>query len=119
MLMVIQYALSFHSTLRACESESEVAQSCPTLCDPMDCSLPGSSVHGIFQARVRAYDPINGLLRAVQGPFPLTPRTSGHYCQGSWLLLNKPCRFFPLILCVDKPSVRGITVVPKSAFSLV
>ena len=30
----------------------EVAQSCPTLCDPMDCSLLGSSVHGIFQARV-------------------------------------------------------------------
>ena len=30
----------------------EVAQSCPTLCDPMDCSLPGFSVHGIFQARV-------------------------------------------------------------------
>ena len=34
------------------QSESEVAQSCPTLRDPMDCSLPGSSVHGIFQARV-------------------------------------------------------------------
>ena len=34
------------------KSESEVAQSCPTLHDPMDCSLPGSSVHGIFQARV-------------------------------------------------------------------
>ena len=33
-------------------SESEVAQSCPTLSDPMDCSLLGSSVHGIFQARV-------------------------------------------------------------------
>ena len=32
--------------------ESEVAQSCPTFCDPMDCSPPGSSVHGIFQARV-------------------------------------------------------------------
>ena len=32
--------------------ESEVAQSCPTLRDPMDCSLPGSSVHGILQARV-------------------------------------------------------------------
>ena len=31
---------------------SEVAQSCPTLCDPMDCSLPGSSVHGILQAIV-------------------------------------------------------------------
>ena len=34
------------------KSESELAQSCPTLHDPMDCSLPGSSVHGIFQARV-------------------------------------------------------------------
>ena len=34
------------------KNESEVAQSCPTLLDPMDCSLPGSSVHGIFQARV-------------------------------------------------------------------
>ena len=34
------------------KSESEVAQSCPTLSDPVDCSLPGSSAHGIFQARV-------------------------------------------------------------------
>ena len=34
------------------ESESEVAQSCPTHSNPTDCSLPGSSVHGIFQARV-------------------------------------------------------------------
>ena len=34
------------------KSESEVSQSCPTLRDPMDCSLPGSFVHGIFQARV-------------------------------------------------------------------
>ena len=34
------------------KSESEVTQSCPTLSDPMDCSLPGSSIHGIFQARV-------------------------------------------------------------------
>ena len=34
------------------KSESEVAQSCPTLGDPMDCSPPGSSFHGIFQARI-------------------------------------------------------------------
>ena len=34
------------------KSESEVAQSCPTPSDPVDCSPPGSSVHGIFQARV-------------------------------------------------------------------
>ena len=34
------------------KSESEVAQSCPTLCNPMDCSLPGSTIRGIFQARI-------------------------------------------------------------------
>ena len=34
------------------KSESEVAQSCLTFIDPMDCSLPGSSIHGIFQARI-------------------------------------------------------------------
>ena len=37
------------------KSESEVAQSCPTLSDSMDCSLPGSSAHGIFQARVQEW----------------------------------------------------------------
>ena len=42
----------FPSPMHESENESEVAQSCPTLSDPMDCSLPGSSVHGIFQARV-------------------------------------------------------------------
>ena len=40
-------------------SESEVAQSCPTLSDPMDYSLPGSSVHGIFQARVLEWGAIS------------------------------------------------------------
>ena len=34
------------------KNESEVSELCPTLSDPMDCNLPGSSVHGIFQARV-------------------------------------------------------------------
>ena len=34
------------------KNESEVTQSCPTLSDPMDCNLPGSTIHGIFQARV-------------------------------------------------------------------
>ena len=38
------------------ESESEVAQSCPTLCDPMDCSLLGSSVHGIFPGKGTGVD---------------------------------------------------------------
>ena len=40
------------------ESESEVAQSCPTLGDLIDCSVPGSSIHGIFQARVLEWSAI-------------------------------------------------------------
>ena len=40
------------------KSESEVDQSCPTLHHPMDCSLPGFSIHGIFQARVLKWDAI-------------------------------------------------------------
>ena len=42
----------FPSPMCESESEREVTQSCLTLCNPMDCSPPGSSVHGIFQARV-------------------------------------------------------------------
>ena len=61
-LLVIALPLSLKkSTVDVCslrqnclvkEYVSEVTQSCPTLCDPMDCSLPGSLVHGIFQARI-------------------------------------------------------------------
>ena len=46
------------------KNESEVAQLCPTLIDPMDCSLRGSSVHGIFQARVLEWGAI-----AFSGPY--------------------------------------------------
>ena len=48
------------------KSESEVAQSCPTLSDPMDRSLPGSFIHGIFQARVLEWGAI-----AFSGPHRL------------------------------------------------
>ena len=44
------------------KSESEVTQSYPTLIDPMDCSLPGSSIHGIFQARVLEWGAIARML---------------------------------------------------------
>ena len=47
------------------KSESEVAQSCPTLRNPMDCSLPGSSVHGIFQARVLEWGAIAFSIKAL------------------------------------------------------
>ena len=46
------------------ESESEVAQSCPTLSDPMDCSLPGSSIHRIFPGKSTGVG-CHGLLREV------------------------------------------------------
>ena len=48
------------------KSKSEVAQSCPTLSDPMDCSLPGSSVHGIFQAKVLEWGAIAFSLQSLQ-----------------------------------------------------
>ena len=48
------------------ESESEVTQSCPTLCNPMDCSLPGSSIHGIFQARALEWGAISFSRRSSQ-----------------------------------------------------
>jgi len=54
---------------RKVKSESEVTQSCPTLLDPMDCSPPGSSIHGIFQARVLEW-----------GAIAFSQNSSGH-CQ--------------------------------------
>ena len=54
--------LPFLSPCMKVKSESEVAQSCPTLSNPMDCSLPGSSIHGIFQARVLEWGAIVALL---------------------------------------------------------
>ena len=44
---------------RKVKSESGVTQSCPTLCDPVDCSPPGSSVHGILQARILEWVPFS------------------------------------------------------------
>ena len=47
-------------------NENEVAQSCPTLCNPMDCSLPGTSIHGIFQARILEWVDISFSRRSFQ-----------------------------------------------------
>ena len=64
------------------KSESEVAQSCPTLSHPMDCSLTGSSVHGIFQARVLEWGAIafSEVLYSVQ----FSPSVVSDSCQTSW-----------------------------------
>ena len=66
--------LPFPSPMHESESESEVAQSCLTPSDSMDCSLPGSSVHGIFQARVLEWVAI-----AIQP----SNTTTGHTHQGT------------------------------------
>ena len=64
--------LPFPSPMR--ENESEVAQLCLTPSDPMDCSLPGSSVHGIFQARVLEWGAIASRIREDQSSsFSLEP----------------------------------------------
>ena len=64
------------------KSESEIAQSGPTLSDPMDCSPPGSSVHGIFQARVLEWGAIAfsdktvwRLLKKLKTEIPYDPTT--------------------------------------------
>ena len=54
-------------------SESEVAQSCPTLSNPVDCSPPGSSVHGIFQARALVWGAIDSAWRQTIGPAAHSP----------------------------------------------
>ena len=59
------------------KSESEVAQSCPTLCNPTDCSLPGSSIHGIFQARVLEWVAIAFSELILVPQIKMPPETNG------------------------------------------
>ena len=63
------------------KSESEVTQSCPTLCDPMDCSPPGSSVHGISQARVLEWGAIafSELINNLYELFPCKTKGNQNY----------------------------------------
>ena len=63
------------------KSQSEVIQSCPTLSDPMDCSPPGSSVHGIFQARVLEWGAIAFSFHPLLAPFGQTLLCSGQPTQ--------------------------------------
>ena len=66
------------------ESESEVAQLCPTPSDPMDCSLPGSSVHGIFQARVLEWSDLYSFNHV--GIYLFCQRFTGAGKPAHWLL---------------------------------
>ena len=64
------------------KSESEVAQSCPTLSDPMDYSLPGSSVHEVFQARVLEWGAIAFSATHAQMTTNLPPSLTFFQAQG-------------------------------------
>ena len=66
-------------------SESEVTQSCPILSDLMDCSLPGSSIHGIFQARVLEWGTIaNGIGDPISSTEIETRDTWSQGERGKW-----------------------------------
>ena len=79
-----------HFLLQCMKVKSEVAQSCPTLSDPMDCSPPGSSIHGIFQARVLEWGAI---------AFSLESCTDTIYLKILSFLLKYACVLKSLQLC--------------------
>ena len=89
------------------KSESEVAQSCPILSDPMDCSLPGSSAHGIFQARVLEW----GVIASAKSKLILScllyyPNTGGGGRENPQLLL---WIFYPGIWPLSFPFLEAHT----------
>ena len=83
------------------KSESEVSQSCPTLSDPVDCSLPGSSVHGIFQARVLEWGAI--AFPNVLFMFVITFLPRGKCILISWLQS-------PLAVILEPRKIKSATV---------
>ena len=93
------------------ENESEVAQSCPTLCDPMDCSPPGSSVHGIFQARVLEWGAI-----AFSNSLYDVPVISQRSKNRLLLLLLLPSRYSRVWLCAT-PETEAHQAPPSLGFS--
>ena len=95
------------------KSEREVAQSCPTLSDPMDCSPPSSSVHGIFQARVLEWVAIVGkkstcqCRRCKSGGFD--PWVGKIPWRRSWHPLQYPCLENPMDRGVWQATVHKVT----------
>ena len=74
------------------KSESEVTQSCPTPSDPMDCSLPGSSVHGIFQARVLEWGAVAFSKKRTHQPKTEAQRVTTGRILPKWNSLIHPLR---------------------------
>ena len=100
-------------------SESEVAQSCPTLCDPMGCSPPGSFTHGIFQARVVEWVAIS-FSRGSSDPgiepgSPTLQRTRDQIANIHWII--KKSREFQknIYFCITDYAKAFDCVVPGSS----
>ena len=86
-----------YSCLSVCVHACSVAQSCLTLCNPMDCSPSGSSVHGIFQARIMQWVAISYSRRSSQ------PRDRTHISCISWTgrqILHHWCHFFLIFIII-------------------
>ena len=128
------------------KSESEFAQSCPTLSDPMDCSLPGSSIHRIFQARVLEWVAIafsggmvqsgsNSEIHGAQPPHGVPPALpyralvfASPYTQSlavpSWGPLSQHCLSYGWSSCwaglaLRYPGIRGAPAFPGTSCSQV
>ena len=91
------------------KSESEVAQSCPTLRDPMDCSPPGSSVHGIFQARVLEWGAIafSVIIARLSYCFLTCWITTIPALSENWHLLNMQFSHIPLLFVISGISPKS------------
>ena len=87
------FLISTYSATSESESETEVAQSCLTLCDPMGCSPPGSSVHGILQARILEWV-ATSLVTTIQMWFTNLKRQMPELLCN---LSNEITHFFPLL----------------------
>ena len=90
------------------KSESEVTQSCPTLSNPIDCSLPGSSVHRIFQARVLEWGAIAFSAPVLAGRFFTTSRLTTAAAAAGKLLQSCPTLRDPMDSSPPGSPVPGI-----------
>ena len=93
------------------KSESEVVQSCPTLCDPMDCSLSGSSIHGLFQARVLEWGAIAFsvvVCKVSKKRWSLSFPICEHYKEHKWYLRQelRECMLLYYVFLTHKDTIK-------------
>ena len=92
------------------KSEREVAQSCPTFSDPMDCSLPGSFVHGIFQARVLEWGAIAFSERNERPIYRQLQNTDERNQEYTNRWRNIPCSW------IGRISIVKMSILPKAIY---